>query len=564
MMTYNFDQPIDRWGTNSAKWDFMPYLKPGADEATLPMWIADMDFPCPPPVVQAVHERADRQIFGYSSYLSPRYFRAVCGWFQRRFGFYVNSRDVMMTRGVVDAIKTAILSLTRPGDGVVIQMPVYYPFFHTINETGRKVADSPLVNTDGYYTIDFDDLESKLADPANTLMVFCSPHNPVGRVWTEEELRRVGELCQKHGVPLVSDEIHWDFVRAGQRHVPIASLFPKWKDVITCTAPSKTFNLAGMYLSNIVVPNPEHRKRIEALGMSTSMANPLAIAATQAAYEQCDGWVDQLNAYLDGNFAFMSEFLQKRLPKAKFRVPEGTYLAWVDVSAYCGDTARLELDLVKDAGVMLECGDTFGPSGEGFLRINCACPRAQLEQALDRTCVYLSRVRPGDPLRPFPYDTPWEKGLSMRAGDGRKKVFLFLRYWGCTVCQLDMGAYRDAAADFAAKDADVYFFLQSDPALIAAQEPAPLPCPIVCDPERRIFELYAVRPALSFQRLASPGALGKMQAAAGAGIRGGREEGHPLQLPAALCFDGAGRCVYSRYGRDAGDLPSPEELLETL
>lgn len=395
-MNYDFDRVIDRRSSNSTKWDFMSTRKPEATADTIPMWIADMDFASPPQVVEALHQRVDREIFGYSEFATPRYFRAVCGWFQRRFGLFVNSRDVVAAPGVVDAVRMMVLALTQPGDGVVIQRPVYPPFTHTVEETGRRVTDNPLVNTDGYYTMDFTDLEAKLADPANRLMILCSPHNPVGRVWTEDELRRVGELCQTYGVPLVSDEIHGDFLRAGQRHTPMAALFPQWKDLITCTSPSKTFNLAGLSLSNIVVPNQAHRARLEELGLLSGLTNPLSIAAAQAAYEQCDAWVDQLNAYLDLSFAFMAEFLASRLPEAVFCVPEGTYLAWLDVSAYQTDTARLEVDLVREAGVMLQCGDSFGAEGAGWLRLNCACPRAQLEAALERLCNYLTRARPAD------------------------------------------------------------------------------------------------------------------------------------------------------------------------
>lgn len=382
---YDFDRVLERRGTNSAKWDFSFFVQPEADGDTIPMWVADMDFACAPEIIGAIRERLDRSpVLGYSSYICPRYFRAVCGWYQRRYGWYIHSDSVVVTKGVVPAMKSLILALTGPGDGVIINMPVYYPFFNTILATGRTVVNSPLAERDGYYTLDFADLEEKLSRPENKLLLFCNPHNPTGRVWSREELARLGELCKRHGVILVSDEIHGDLTRLGCSYTPVAALFPGEEFIITCTAPSKTFNLAGMGLSNIVVPSAEHRRALEGIDGVPQLANPLSIAATQAAYESGDAWVDELRAYLDGSMELLAEFLKERLPRARFRVPEGLYLAWVDVSAYRSDGPALERELVERGKILLECGERFGAGGGGFIRINCACPRSLLLEGLAR------------------------------------------------------------------------------------------------------------------------------------------------------------------------------------
>ena len=382
-MTYQFDEIIDRKKTNSIKWEFMGNLSPKARETTLPSWVADMDFSCPPEVLEAIHKRVDRKILGYSSHETDDYWEAVTGWFARRFSWKVDRKDIFISPGVVPAISTLVRQLTEKGEGVIIQNPVYYPFANVIRGEGRIVANNPLVENDGCYTMDFDHLASLAKKENNVMMILCSPHNPVGRVWTGEELKRVGEICLENDVILISDEIHFDLVRKEKTHQVLAGLFPGEDRIITCTAPSKTFNMAGMQCSHIVIPRKEHQKAWER-ERGHELLNPLSIAAVETAYTQCDDWVDQINLYLDGNMAYIDGFVRERLPKARHRVSEGTYLAWLDLRGYGLSPEELEDRMIEKGDVLFDMGSLFGKEGAGFVRINAACPRCLLEECMKR------------------------------------------------------------------------------------------------------------------------------------------------------------------------------------
>ena len=388
-MHYDFDQVIDRENSNSVKWEFMETQARDANRDTLPFWIADMDFSCPPAMLTAIKERTDRLIMGYSM-ADREYHDAVCNWMKRRFSWEIAPEDIFISAGVVAALRDLILTLSRPGNGIIIQRPVYYPFSAIIKLTGRTVVNNALVNGAGSYTIDFEDLERKAEDPANTMMILCSPHNPVGRVWTEEELLRIGNICLQNDVILVSDEIHFDLVRTGVSHIPMARLFPDQDTIITCTAPTKTFNGAGLQISNIIISNLEFQKKWKQ-HLGPELPSPLALAATKAAYNEGEEWLEQLLMYLDDNFAFMDRYLQDNLPEVQFVIPEGTYLAWLDFSGYGYQDKELGRILLKEANVLLEGGTMFGPEGSGFQRINIACPRSILQQGLERIATALHR-----------------------------------------------------------------------------------------------------------------------------------------------------------------------------
>lgn len=377
----NFDEIIDRTGTDSLKYDGGPAMNPYLPDEYLPMWVADMDFACPQPVLDAMKERLDRRILGYSMLLDPGYFEIVTGWFWRRHGWRVDADSIVFSSGVVSAMHTAVERLTKPGDGVLLNTPAYHPFDDTIKRFGRTPVYSPLLYRDGTYTIDYEDLERKAKDPHNTLFFFCSPHNPTGRVWREEELRRVAQLCFANGVFVVCDEIHSDILRKGETHIPLAKLFPGETRIITCTSPSKTFNLAGNQLANLVVADKALAKEWRGM-QACGFPNPLSIAACRAAYTQCDEWAAQMNEYVDENFALVKRRLRDDLPKAKFSIGQGTYLAWIDLSGF-GLTDRQLKERISRAGLFIEFGDEFVANGEGFVRINLACPRALVEKAMD-------------------------------------------------------------------------------------------------------------------------------------------------------------------------------------
>ncbi len=387
-MVYDLHKFVDRMGTNSIKWEFMNMLAPEADEETIPMWVADMDFPCAEPILEALHQRVDRQIFGYSTYRTPEFFRSVCGWYQHRFNWYVNSEDIVYSPGVVPALAYLIDILTEPGDGVIVQRPVYAPFSGVINSRGRTLVNNALINRGGCYEMDFDDLEQKAKEPGTKLMLLCSPHNPVGRVWKEDELKRLGRICLQNDLLIISDEIHCDLLRKGSKHTPLAVLFPEHKkQIITATAASKTFNLAGMHLSNIIIHDAEIRKkwrRYVAGTLRIMTPDPLSIVAVQAAYYLGEDWLEEVIAYLDDNVLFLEKFLKEHLPGAKFTPPEGTYLAWIDLSAYGHTQEELKRMIIVDARVLIEEGTIFGEEGAGFIRINVACPRNILNEALER------------------------------------------------------------------------------------------------------------------------------------------------------------------------------------
>ena len=384
MPTYDFDRIIDRRDTDSIKYDFAEEFGLPAD--ALPMWVADMDFAAPPQVVAAARRAVDHGIFGYTG-VKRDYYDAVTGWFTRRFGWTPEQDWVVYTPGVVFALSMAVRALTEPGDAVLIQPPVYRPFYQMVEKNGRRLVYSPLNYRDGRYAMDFDGFERAVEAHNVKMYILCSPHNPVGRVWTVEELRRVGDICRRHGVVVVSNEIHCDFTWPDHPHTPFIAAVPELRErTVLCTAPSKTFNLAGLQVSNLFIPGEAMRKAVQAEIERTGWSglNNVGLAACKAAYREGDDWLDALKDYLRGNVAFLRDYLRERLPMLKLVEPEGTYLAWLDCSAL-GLAPRDLHDLVANkAHLWLDDGDIFGPEGEQFQRIVLACPRATLREGLDR------------------------------------------------------------------------------------------------------------------------------------------------------------------------------------
>ena len=385
-MKYNFDEIIDRSGTSATKMESLPK---GCPDDALPLWVADMDFACAEPILKALHERIDKKIFGYTMYDTDECLGAVLNWYKKRYGWEEQKENLFFCGGIVSAYAVLLNLLTKEGEGVVIQRPIYYPFTMKANSNGRQIVDSPLIYADGNYTIDVDDLDKKMAEPNNKVLVFCSPHNPAGRVWTEEEIRKVVDICKKYDKWIICDEIHCDLLRCGMTFHPILKVAPDYADrIAVCTAPSKTFNLAGMKTSNIVIHNKELQAAWkELIGGKLSMngAGTLGLTAMIAAYNEGEEWLEQLKEYLDGNFAYIDAFLKEHLPKAHMVPSEGTYLAWIDFNGYVdGDAEKLEEIMQKKARVALDEGYIFGDAGRGFERINIATPRSVVEDCMDR------------------------------------------------------------------------------------------------------------------------------------------------------------------------------------
>lgn len=383
-MHYNFDQIIDRKNTNSIKYDFT--REHGKPMDILPLWIADMDFRVPDQVIEALTKSNAHGIFGYSD-TKGEYITTLKTWFSSTLNWNIEDEWLVKTPGVVFAICTAIQALTREGDAVLIQRPVYYPFSNAIEKNNRRLINNPLVYQDGKYSIDFADFEQKIIQNNVRLFIFCSPHNPVGRVWTKEELTKIGDICIKHQVKIISDEIHSAFTYPNHRHYVLASLKPEFNEItITCTSPSKTFNLAGLQVSNIFIGNSDIRNKfvqvMERNGYSE--LNSLGIIACQAAYKYGIEWLKQLKSYLKENLDFTRDFLSTHLPQVKLIEPEGTYLLWLDFSALNLSDEQLENIIVNEAKLWLASGEIFGDEGRQFERINISCPRQTLETALLR------------------------------------------------------------------------------------------------------------------------------------------------------------------------------------
>lgn len=394
-MPFDFDEIIDRENTHSVKWDYhahggfsawdKTYGHNGADRV-LPMWVADMDFRCPPAVTKALGDLAAHGIFGYSA-KTDDYVEAVCGWFRDRQGWDAQGDWLITAPGVVPTLNVVVRAFTQPGDKVIVQRPVYYPFFRVTHNNGCEVVSNSLVLEDGTYRMDLEDLEAKAKDPKAKLLILCSPHNPIGRVWTGEELTEVAEICARHGVIVVADEIHGDLMFPGETFTPFATLGDTAaQNTIVCTAPSKTFNLAGLHTSNIFIPNPALREQFAQTYANHSLPgmNPFGIAATMAAYRGAGDWLDAVMAYVAGNADRLIAFFGQEVPEIRAIRPQGTYLQWFDCRALDLDKDALEDLMLNQAKVYFDEGYIFGEEGEGFERINLACPRSVLDEALVR------------------------------------------------------------------------------------------------------------------------------------------------------------------------------------
>ncbi len=378
-MKYDFDTVVDRRGTNAVKWDL-------AAENEIPMWVADMDFETAPQITAAIQKRAEHGVYGYNS-LPESYYEAICSWWETRHHFSMKKSWILFCTGVIPAVASIVKRVTEVGDNVARLSPVYDCFYRAIDDSGRHVLTSEMRYDGKRYEIDFEDLERKLALPQTSLFILCNPHNPIGRIWDRETLKRIGELCLKHHVLVLSDEIHCDLTDPGCEYIPYASLSEEFqRNSITCIAPSKTFNIAGLQSAAVVVPDKLLRERI-ARGLSVdevSGANAFAIAATVAAYREGGEWLDALRQYLHENREIVAGFLQEKLPQVRLLEANATYLLWLDCSSFTDDSDALQEYLRKNAGLFLSRGSVYRGNGSRFLRMNIACPKSLLTEGLNR------------------------------------------------------------------------------------------------------------------------------------------------------------------------------------
>ncbi|VAW22512.1 Cystathionine beta-lyase [hydrothermal vent metagenome] len=383
MKKYNFDEIIDRTGTNCLKWDLRSRFFKTDD--VLPLWVADTDFRSPDFIVDAIRERAGHELFGYS-FRPDSYYEAIISWMKRQHGWDIEKDWISFSPGVVSALAFAIETFSKPGDGVVVQPPVYFPFFDCVKGTKRKMVENPLKLRDGRYYFDIDDLKAKI-DGDTKILLLCSPQNPGGMVWSEEELTELGNVCLENNILVVSDEIHSDLVYKGYKHTPVATISGELaKNCVICMAPSKTFNIAGLSSSIVIIPDKVKFARYErALNVGhIGMGNIFGTVAMEAAYSHGDGWLRQLLEYIQGNYQFLEGFFEQNLPKVKVMKPEATYLVWLDFNAYGMSDKELFKFMAEKAKVGLNNGGRFGTGGEGYVRINIGCPGSILEEALER------------------------------------------------------------------------------------------------------------------------------------------------------------------------------------
>lgn len=384
-MKFDFDRVIDRTGTGSFKWDLVDDIFRG--EGLLPLWVADMDFESPPEVREALIQRASHGIYGYTA-PTPDYYEALIDWFRTRHGWVISTGWLHFSPGVVPALNLLVQAFTGPGEGVIVQKPVYYPFMSAILNNGREIINNPLVFSGGRYAMDLDGLERLARETSARLLILCNPHNPVGRAWTRDELQGLGDICLAHDILVIADEIHCDLTYPGVRHTPFAAFGDNYLlNSVTCLSPSKTFNLAGLQTANLVIADPargeKYRRTLESFGLK--WPNLFGSEALTAAYRHGGAWLDSLMEYIAGNLQFMKEYIAAEIPTVHVIEPEATYLVWLDFRDLGLDASALKALMRDTARVALDDGDIFGsPEGDGFERINIACPRSILEEALRR------------------------------------------------------------------------------------------------------------------------------------------------------------------------------------
>nr|WP_074349540.1 MalY/PatB family protein [Proteiniborus sp. DW1] len=385
-MRYDFETLVDRTDTGSAKWELIKEWNPNASKGVVPFSVADMELKNPPEIVKGLQEYLDSAILGYTI-PTESYYNAVCGWMKKRHNWDIRPEWIVNTPGVVTAFFAGIKTLTEPGDGIIVMSPVYYPFYHAIERNDRNIVKNPLISTGTSYKINYEDLEEKAKDPKNKVLLFCSPHNPTGRVWTKEELEKVADICLRNNVFIISDEIHNDLIMPGHKHTVFATISEEVKNnMIVCTAPSKTFNIAGLQNSNIIIPNQNIRERYNKVLESNAigLVNMIGLKACEIAYTQCEDWLEQLIELIYHNHLELKKYIQENIPQIKVYDLEGTYLQWLDFNAFGLSNEQLEELMHKKAELYFDEGYVFGEEGSGFERWNIACPTQVMMEGLER------------------------------------------------------------------------------------------------------------------------------------------------------------------------------------
>lgn len=574
-IAYNFDEIIDRSNTNSFKYDLVPFRNPDLPDDFISMWVADQDFAVAPPIINAMKKHLDdRRILGYSIITDQEYFTTISNWMKKRHGWDAIPSNFVFTSGVVNALRIAVDLLTKEGDGIIFNTPAYKNFQVVVEQKGRKTDISKLkVDEKGYYTVDYEDLEKKCSNPNNKVFILCNPHNPVGRVWKEEELRKIADICFSHNIFIVSDEIHCDLLRNGYNHIPLAKLYPKEKRLIVCTSPSKTFNLAANQLSNIYIPDKYLRKKWKTQFIA-KFPNPLSIEACKAAYLECESWLEQLKAYMDANFELLNERLKSELPQASFRISEGSYLAWINFENLGFSDDELKYRITR-AGVFVEYANEFVQNGEHHIRLNLACPRPVLNESITRIIKalaenYISKQFEGQ--LQINDQFPTEKVGIENEVENEKTVVYFLRYFGCQATQLILKDLRENLHERILKknpNVKVIVFLNSSKEnyiKLNGDDLSSLPFVLKFNVDIEIYKELKIHPAKNFNFLNDADTQDAIDMAVDLGIINldCEKDSNPLQRPATFIIDSQGKVLYSKYGHGIASVPDVEELAKII
>lgn len=592
-MKYDFTSVPDRSKCGSSKWNSVK----NASVENVPLSVADMEFNTAPAIVDAIKNLADTTILGYTQ-ATDEYYDAVCGWMKRRHSFDVKKEWIINTPGVVDALAVLVDATTKPGDGVIILTPVYHPFDMAVIAKDRKIIYSQLINNNGHYEIDYADLRKKASMQKSKALLFCNPHNPVGRVWTEEELLRVADICCDNNVFIIDDEIHHDLIMPGYKHTVMANVSERVKDnIAVCTAPSKTFNIAGLQGSNIIIPNSIIRTKAVACSMLNMQMNLniFAYTACMAAYNECEDWLDELITVIESNAKYVEEFMAENFPEIKISPLEGTYLQWLDMHGL--GMTHIELKkMLEGANIYLDNGEVFGESGRGFQRINLACSRKTLEKAMLKFKNAVDNVRAdwekngkpyhktltvGTKLEGFVYDSPKGKCRELERLIEKPTLIVFSRYYECEICRAVLAMLTAAYPALKLKGYDVKVVLQSDMETIVRASKK-YPFELIADPDKILYDRYNVFEADGFvqmlagdklyetfvgknvKKLLNTGMVNSIASALDGNNESSDDGPRQMQLSAFVAVDKALRVTYSHYCKTIADFPSAKELLFDL
>ena len=585
-MKYDFTSIPDRRGCGSAKWNSAK--NPSTD--AVPLSVADMEFPTAPAIRAALSELAETQILGYTD-PTDEYFDAVLSWMDRRHNFKIEKDWIVTTPGVVNALGVLIEAVTKPGDGIIILTPVYYPFDMAVVAKSRRFVYSELLLKNNRYEIDFEDLRKKAELPDTKAIIFCNPHNPIGRVWTKEELKRVADICTKNGVFIIDDEIHNDLIMPGYTHTVMATLGEDIKNnIAVCTAPSKTFNLAGLQCSNIIIPDKKYRGRVNACMMLilSNHLNIFAFEACKTAYNMCEDWLEELLTVIDGNAKYIEGFMAEKFPEIKVFPLEGTYLQWIDMRALGLTHVQLK-KVLEDARIYLDYGEMFGDLGRGFQRINLACARKTLENTMARFEKAVNRVKedkknflfpahqrlqPGDSLKDFIYSSAYGRNIDLSKKISKKTLLIFARYYECSICKEMLDTFRKYQRVFRMMGIDIKFIIQSDVNTLSKVQSL-YPFELIADPDAVFYDRYEIFEANSMINMIAGDKMFEEMTKGDirnlldsemmeAFVNDTPSDKRELQLCAFVGVDKNMNVIYTHYCKTIGDFPEASKLLGAL